>query len=126
MKSPSLIKSFCVPIDYSSNSFCGTKISPSNVAQYNNSVYTNHCYQTFMCTDNTVNILKRSNASEWEQRNNDYDCIRRMCFNGTGKLSLNKCHSFEGDRLVCNTGVCEKYEDLWDENESFKKKRKNC
>lgn len=89
------VKSYCVPVDYSSQYFCNNSV-PSNMTEYSNH---NHCYQELVCTGGETIVKKRENATSWESRSNE--CVEYFCDNNTGGKNRSICVDSEGTSRVC-------------------------
>jgi len=94
---------FCVPIDYNNDTFCGRNVSSKSPSFDIYRKQNNHCNEVMICGNNTnsfVSAEKRINATVWEKQNKIGDCIQYKCDNESGGIISNDCYnesSYEED-----------------------------
>ena len=99
-----------VPIDYINSTFCINKNIYFNSSFFDDvRQFENHCYEVMIWDNETYEVKKRYNATQWEDRNSEHDCIKYVCENSSGPVPRNKCDESEG-RVLCMNGECVKEE----------------
>ena len=92
----------CVPKSYSSRSFCGlTTFCKHESCE---SFLHNQCFEPVCEASNTITMIKRKNATEWENRTNG--CVDYKCFIDNGAVFWRKCNSTEKIKRVCEEDQC--------------------
>jgi len=95
------LKTMCVSPTFGSTSFCGVDVTSDNETCQTFRSSFNNCFEV---TDLDGTIMKRKNATEWEQQTNN--CMENFCDNSSGRMSRSKCFS-SGDTIrMCVNDEC--------------------
>jgi len=100
----STMKIVCVPINYTSSSFCRQTVYTQSSNFDDIREWYNHCYEVKVCGETNYDVQKRENASEWEARTTG--CLEYLCNNESGPVLRNKCINDDGSRLTCLNDEC--------------------
>jgi len=93
----------CVPLNYSSKSFCGKYfVRVSSCEEF--AAQDNQCYVVVEWQSEEISVKKRANASLWEKKTNN--CFEYQCVNSSGGIAWSKCNSTNDIHRMCIDNEC--------------------
>jgi len=101
------LKFVCVPSSYDDDSFCGV----NSFCKHDSceSIVNNQCYENPVCSNGTITMDKRKNATDWESKSNG--CYEYQCDRDKGPIYWKQCNNSGSMERVCENDQCiEKYQ----------------
>ena len=106
-----------VPINYTSNTFCGKKVYPTSPQFDNLRERHNECYEVLISDKNDTQVEMRPEVSEWVNRSNE--CIEYQCIGGQGIVTQSICNDTPCAERECISDKCVVVKDFCSLNNSY-------